>query len=114
VRENDFRAVGDELGCLTLHERKIAGWPAYIEDDVLSVDPVQFLQRLLECRKPDLSFTGGLRDAHQCTDPAHALLRPRCRWPRCHRATQNTEKIPPPHAHPRQKAASYSLQRALW
>jgi hypothetical protein len=99
VGKNDLRAVSGEVGSLTLHERKIARWPAYIEDDVCPFDPVQFLQRLFERRKPNLSFTVGWRNAHQCTDPAHALLSTRRERESC-RAAQNTEKFPPPHIRP--------------
>src|SRR5262249_42542091 len=64
VGKNDLRAVSGELGSLTLHERKVARWPTYIEEDVLSFDPVQLLQGLLERRKPSLGFMVRWRYAH--------------------------------------------------
>ena len=45
---------------------------------------------------------------------ALGLLRARGERPRRRRATQNTEKLPPPHVRPQaQETASYRLKRVL-
>ena len=89
--------------------------PADIDPHVAAVGPAQLLQALQERRDagcvPDRP-----RPCHEHADAPHplGLLRARRERPRCRRATENTEKFPPPHVRPlAQETASYRLKRVL-
>ena len=81
----------------------IAAGPAIVDPHVAAVGPAQLLQPLQECRDAGLRFRI-VRGAAAMSTPmrriALGLLRARRERPRCRRATENTEKLPPPHVRP--------------
>ena len=80
----------------------IARGPAGVDPHVAAVGPAQLLQPLQERRDAGLRFRIVRGRGHEHADAPHplGLLRARRERPRSRRATENTEKFPPPHVRP--------------
>ena len=113
--QDDVRRERDQFRRISANVVGIAGGPADVDPHVAADRSNPVHQRLQECADPGLKFriVRGCRQQHADAPHALALLRMRSERPRC-RATQKTEKLPPPHVGPQaQEAVSYRLKRAL-
>ena len=101
--QDDVRRERDQFRRVFANAVGIARAPANVDPHVAAVGPAQLLQPLHERRDAGLMIPDRPRAAgHEHADAPHplALLRARGKRPRRRRATEKTEKFPPPHVRP--------------
>jgi hypothetical protein len=112
VGQDDIRRELHQLGCVLAKRFDIAAAVANFEAYVSAFEPAQFTQRLHQ--DPDAGVRNRASRAGQHGNAPHGglawlrglkLLCVRQLWPRGSRTAENTEKIPPPHAHPQDQDA---------
>src|SRR5262245_60063274 len=89
-----------EIGAIGSHQVHIVGGPTLVEFDVAAPRPSQPLQLLSQCANTGLPFGIGRKVGHPNPDAPHALalLRARRERPRCSRAADERDELPPPHS----------------
>src|SRR5262249_29496441 len=95
--EDDIRRERGELGCVTAGTIGITCGPANVEVHITTINPAQFLQPLLKCRKASLPFRIILGEVHENANSTRSrtLLRARYERPRSCSAEQRDELAAP-------------------
>ena len=100
ICEDDVRCEGCQFPSVSVKLRSVGCGPPRVEAHIAADIPAQERQRLHECSEADLKFRIVRGSRKQHTDAPHplALLRPRRERPRCRRAAEQPDELPPPHA----------------
>jgi hypothetical protein len=102
VRNEQIGRQANELFRKSLHALDVPSSPANVDPDVLAVRPAKLPERGCQRRQSCLALRIAFSSPHQDADPPHGtgLLRSRNHRPRRSRASEHSEKLPPPHVSP--------------